>query len=132
MNLFFESTVSGYNLFINIKKNLNEGNINKIGYDICNFNYYREIQCVEELYYFCRIGDFLIENKFYQEYYNFLLKCSTNKHIIDTHCNDENALDRLKLFEKITLSKINSFEFDIYKFLFVNLTTNLYAKNNAN
>ena len=90
----------------------------------------RESQNVDELYYLCRIGDFLLNNKLYQEYYNFIRICvNQSPQIIRDHINDENSFERLKLFENLILSNFECFAYETYTLLYNNLTINLYAKS---
>jgi hypothetical protein len=121
---------NGYKLFMRIKSHVDCGCIYKIIYEVTHFNYARESQDGDEMYYFCKIGDFLIENKLYQAYFNYLSTfIKYNSRIVREHINDENAYKRLKQFENLVLSKSECFAFESYNLLYDNLTINLHAKS---
>lgn len=80
-------------------------------FELVSFNYIRESQNIDELEYFCAIANFLVNNRLYQQYYDFLLKAIQNKHIVRV------------------LSDCAEFSRETYKLLYENLTRNLYAKS---
>lgn len=122
MSYLFGDATDGYGLFKTVQADYANGNLADAMYLICNFEYDRKIQTQDELYYFCRVGDFLIDNRLYNHYLNFISHARGNKQLMKSHCNDENMAERFKLFERIYIANTGDYlSFATYKLLFENI-----------
>ena len=122
MSLFFCDPTDGYGLYNVIQADHKNGNLADTMYIICNFKYDVKVKTRDELYYFCQVGNFLIDNRLYNHYLNFISHSRINKQIMKSHCNDENMVERLKLFERIYIANTGDYlSFATYKLLFENI-----------
>ena len=132
MNLFHKQRKSyGRKLYNKIITTYESGYIENIKDTLScldELKYKNALNIFDEEEWFHKIADFLFDNNLYQYYYNYLTKIVSSD-LNYYYINDENAINRLKLFELRTLSNCGEYSYKTYKLLYENLTRNLYAKS---
>ena len=99
-----------------IKNALEKGKIQKVIPILQEIEY--SSSYTEEVFYMCKIADFLFKEKMFTEFYNYTGYAKNN---LNSFYNDGDAKSRLMYIKEAVQNRNIEFDFQIYEILYLNL-----------